>query len=596
MNFCKACGRELAGQAQFCKHCGTPVNGRQADAEEPVNQDPVHKRKISRKSMMIWAGIAAVCVLLFAGYKTGEALTSKEKLIGDFESALKQNDEKKVAALLHSSDVDLTITKQNVKPLMTYLDDHPDEKKDLISSLKDQSGDGLVSIEKAGKQFLIYDRYVLNVKPVYLTVKASEKGAGLYINNKKVMTTEKENFEKKFGPFVPGSYDVEAKLNSDIGELKKSKHINALDEDASADVSLDAQKAKLVFDDGYDKLKGTLWINGQKVKINPFQGTSFGPVLTDGSMSASVEAEFPWGNLKSEKTPIDGAEIKVNLASDQGFMNMIMNTVVQNTKETMKAFANGSVNGMTVAAPSFKSDLKEIVGGMKSSNTYYKGTYLSTAFDLDSFRLYHEGGKWKADVSGIEKHKSAYYDDYSAPDLAENENGYTYTLVYAEDEKKWLVEKSDSALVYIKNKKEIKDENPKQYTSAWASAKGTSKNVPAGGELTDQKVTQAIEGYVYDLQNAVNGNDFELVADDLKEGSQLYADQKALVAKLNHSGTKEEVADVSVKSWSQDGSDVTIKTLEKINIIKNGKEQLKTYNWTYHAVVEDGELLLTSIE
>lgn len=156
--------------------------------------------------------------------------------------------------------------------------------------------------------------------------------------------------------------------------------------------------------------------------------------------------------------------------------------------------------------------------------------------------------------------------------MAENENGHTYTLVYAEDEKKWLVEKSDSALVYIKNKKEIKDENPKQYTSAWASAKGTSKNVPAGGELTDQKVTQAIEGYVYDLQNAVNGNDFELVADDLKAGSQLYADQKALVAKLNHSGTKEEVADVSVKSWSQDGSDVTIKTLEKINIIKNGKE------------------------
>lgn len=95
MDFCKECGRELAEQAQFCKHCGTPVNGRQTDAEEPVNQDPVHKRKISRKSMMIWAAIAAVCVLLFAGYKAGEALTSKEKLIGDFESALKQNDEKR---------------------------------------------------------------------------------------------------------------------------------------------------------------------------------------------------------------------------------------------------------------------------------------------------------------------------------------------------------------------------------------------------------------------------------------------------------------------------------------------------------------------
>ncbi|WP_411810052.1 TcaA NTF2-like domain-containing protein [Bacillus sonorensis] len=361
--------------------------------------------------------------------------------------------------------------------------------------------------------------------------------------------------------------------------------------------SLDAQKAKLVFDDGYDKLKGTLWINGQKVKINPFQGTSFGPVLTDGSMSAAVEAEFPWGKLKSEKTPIDSTEIHVNLASDQKFMNEMMQRIAKHTKEEAKAFASGNAGEMTAAAPAYKSDVKDMIEGFKSSNTYFKDAYLSTEFDLDSFHLYNEDGKWKTDVNGIEKHKSAYYDDYSTPDLEENKNGYTYTLVYSDNQKKWLVEKKDPAgLASFKNKKEIRNDKPEEYTSAWASSKGSSKNASAGEELTDHKVYSAVEDYLYNLQDAINLNDFELVADSLKKGSSLYADQKELVAKLNRSNIEEEVADFSIESWDQNGSDATIKTIEKINVIKNGKEQLKTYHWTYHAVVEDGKVLLTSIE
>jgi len=250
-----------------------------------------------------------------------------------------------------------------------------------------------------------------------------------------------------------------------------------------------------------------------------------------------------------------------------------------------------------MAAPSYQTRLKEVTDGLKSSSTYYKGTYLSTVFDLDSFRLYKEDGQWKTEVKGIEKHKSAYYDDYSAPELEENDNGYTYTLVYSEDKKKWFVEKSDpEAVINIEHQKEIKNDNPKEYTSAWASAKGAVNKASAGEELTDQKVTSAIETYLYGLQDAINSNDFGLVRDSLKEGSPLYNDQKKLVAKLYNSGTQEEVEDFSVKSWQQNGREATIQTTEKINIIKGGKEQIKTYHWTYHAAIEDGRLLLTSIE
>ncbi|MEC1447355.1 zinc ribbon domain-containing protein [Bacillus haynesii] len=592
MNFCKECGRERTKNALYCKHCGA-----RTDEERASGPAARYQRAMTRKRIITMAAIAACLILLFAGYKTGEALTSKEKLISEFEAALDQEDAKKAAKLLQSSDVDLTVTEKNVKPLLDYLKEHPDEEKELITSLKSGTGHPLMTIEKKGRRFLIYDRYVLNTAPVYLTVKTNYKDTGLFVNGEKVITTEKENFEKKIGPFVPGIYEVKAKLKNGVADLEKAEKVAALQGDVKVNADLDGHMAKVVFGEGYENLKGTLWINDQEMKINPFKGTEFGPVLTDGSMSAAVEAQFPWGKLKSEKTPIESGEIEVNLASDKGFMDDMMTTVVSHTKEAAKAFASGNVSGMTLAAPSYQTRLKEVTDGLKSSSTYYKGTYLSTVFDLDSFRLYKEDGQWKTEVKGIEKHKSAYYDDYSAPELEENDNGYTYILVYSEGKKKWFVEKSEpEAVINIEHQKEIKNDNPKEYTSAWASAKGAVNNASADEELTDQKVASAIETYLYGLQDAINTNNFGLVRDSLKEGSPLYNDQKKLVAKLYNSGTQEEVADFSVKSWQQNGREATIQTTEKINIIKGGKEQVKTYHWTYHAAIEDGRLLLTSIE
>lgn len=215
MDFCKECGRERTKNALYCKHCG-------ARADEERASDPAarYQRAMTRKRIIIMAAIAACLILLFAGYKTGEALTSKEKLISDFEAALDQKDAKKAAKLLQSSDVDLAVTEKNVKPLLDYLKEHPDQEKELITSLKSGAGHPLMTIEKKGRRFWIYDRYVLNTEPVYLTVKTNYKDTGLFVNGKKVITTEKENFEKKIGPFVPGTYEVKAKLKSGIADLE----------------------------------------------------------------------------------------------------------------------------------------------------------------------------------------------------------------------------------------------------------------------------------------------------------------------------------------------------------------------------------------
>lgn len=43
----------------------------------------------------------------------------------------------------------------------------------------------------------------MNTVPVYLTVKTNYKDTGLFVNGEKVITTEKENFEKKSARLFP---------------------------------------------------------------------------------------------------------------------------------------------------------------------------------------------------------------------------------------------------------------------------------------------------------------------------------------------------------------------------------------------------------
>ncbi|MDI5788762.1 hypothetical protein PO124_11150 [Bacillus licheniformis] len=83
------------------------------------------------------------------------------------------------------------------------------------------------------------------------------------------------------------------------------------------------------------------------------------------------------GEAEKRKTPIEGEEIEVNLASDKGFMDDMMTAVVNHTKEAAKAFASGNVSGMTMAAPSYQNRLKEVTDGLKAAAPTIKApTYL----------------------------------------------------------------------------------------------------------------------------------------------------------------------------------------------------------------------------
>ena len=486
MKFCKNCGKELNTDAKFCTECGMSVQ-EQKNTDTKQTRVPERKPMSPKQKKWIIAGVAAV-VLLLGAYKIGQSLLSKERLINNFEEALIEEDEKKVAKLLHSSDKKLEINKDTIKPFMKYYKENPDEIQETVESLKEQAAemdgqqdtknvydffsstpDGMVDLQQDGK-FLFYEKYQLMIDPAYLILSTNYKDTELYINSKKVDKADQANFEKTYGPYVPGVHNVEAKLKSDFVDLVAEKTVTAQGEDEQM-VNLYLEGENLYLNTSIDsediELNGKLYINGKDVGINPFKVEEFGPVLTDGSMKIAVEAELPWGTIKTKEKEINSKYIEVNLSEHEETQTKIMNTIVENTRESLIAIANRDNSKMTMATDELKESIQEEVDEAKEYEELFKGKYIGSTFNLDSFNISYEEEEWVATVEVLVKGQGEYYYKDETPELEDESEAYEVELVYDTKAKKWLVDSMDYMYFFDdENVKEITEESPKMYPAS----------------------------------------------------------------------------------------------------------------------------------
>lgn len=448
---------------------------------------------------------------------------------------------------------------------------------------------------------LVFDHYDLKIAPVYFEVTSNYKHTDLYVNKEEAGSVKKADQAQTLGPYIPGEYTVSAKLKNDVVDLVKKEDIQAVgDNSFRVDLSLEADNVTFSLADDMKDGKGELLINGKSIHKDPFKSVTYGPLLTDGSMTAEVEAEFPWGKTKTAGVPIDSKEMELTLIPDQDTQETIMNTIVKTTKQYSKALSDGNTAQMTEASASWKAEVKDNVDSMKNTDSYLRDKYLETDFDLDTFALSQKNdGTWQASVKGKELHQPANYNDYTKPEMSDESPSYEYLLSYDKKQKKWMFEDAESTFDSAgTNIKKIKNDHAETYTSAWADSKGKKASVsPSAGDVTDEQVTSFMVSYLTNQSTAVNLNEFAVMEGNLEKGSSLYNDQQKLVKKLYSEGTTEVFIDVEVKSFNQSGSNITIKTYEEFDITKSGgSTKRRTYNWTYTGVVKDGRIYLTSIQ
>lgn len=493
MKFCRECGNKLTEHAIFCRECGTKageVKSRQEIKQLQIpHQQPLPKKPISKKAKILWISVVTAIIILFGTHKLIESMMSKDRLIEKFETALAGKNAKDVARLLTSSDKSLKVEEASIAGLMEYFNENPDQIKNIVSELKSQSkkidsakkeklmdffggSDGKIIVLEQDGKFLFYDKYKLIMESVYLSVETNHGNAIIFVDGVEVGKTGVEGNRVTFGPFLPGYHQVTASLKTDFIDLKSKEEkvfVGGYSDKANVYIHLDAGSVTVDVPEYENVLSSPrLFINGKKVDIDLYEHSTFGPILVDGSMNMYVEYDFPWGTVRTEEQAIDKDYMSFEFMNES-LQTTLMETVHKYHGEWTEAYTSVDSNGMTTASQEVKEQILSEAVAAKENERAAKIQFLGSNFDMNSFNLSNESGKWIASLDAQYMSKEIYYYvGENVTDLRDSVNHNTFKLQYDENEGRWLIYEIGYPWFFNSdNLKELMVENPRTYESAW---------------------------------------------------------------------------------------------------------------------------------
>lgn len=468
MIFCTKCGAEIDGGDRFCTECGH-VFSKEADFDE--GRSIILETMFSKTQKIIAITIAVLLVLGVLTYKIGETLTSKDKVVSRFNQAIISRNPTQLAKYIVSSDPNVSIDSKSIDALVNYLNKIPAYSNEIVKSLNKQSKDisissslngnaldvfinqtingskDLFKLKKQGKTWFFYDRYVLELKPVYIKVHSNTKDAQIFFGDDLLGTANKKDFIMEIGPYSPGIYKLKASLKGKYVNLEKSAEVDLVsDVDFSnenkriKDLDLNLDGYEVSVDSNYKDAK--LFSSGKDTGLTIKDANIFGPVSKDGSLIIFAKRDFPWGTVKSEEVKVSGQSsiyLKLNVVNGD-VKNTLMETINIYNKSCVEASLARDSSKLKNVSEARKKILHDDIQVAVKSKRMFIGNLINTTFDLDSISIYQKDNKYYAEVSDLESYKVVWYNEgTSVPETNLNEPAWKYTLIYDEKSKKWLI-------------------------------------------------------------------------------------------------------------------------------------------------------------
>lgn len=435
MSYCSNCGEKLEGHYEHCPECGTRVNSPAPAQQISAQPDQVipaipavslnGAKSIDSKQLFtsIWSwikrykwiciGVVAFLIVLAALFGTAKYLTDGDRLVAKLEEALKDKDASKLAALLKAKDESkLTLNADTLKPLMTLYKNNPSESENLLSDVKSQlryyeenhsDEDGIynnyINLRKDGKQFLLFDRYVLEVSPVFVKVYTNFEGTVITVNGKEMAKADSSDYNKTVGPLVPGTYTVKAEFKGEYTSLTEEEELDLLDHHFEWESHLYLDGDYLTVDSNYNDAK--IFIDDKDIGLQTGDQEEIGPISMDGDNKVHVEKEFPWGVIKSEAIPVTSGYLRaeINPVNDV-FQEEIMTTVQTFFQSWVDALNSLDAAKVTSTSETYKESLAGFVQQYIDLNQVYEGKLTKIVYDLDSVELNHDlDGNYTASIS-----------------------------------------------------------------------------------------------------------------------------------------------------------------------------------------------------
>ena len=382
---------------------------------EKTEKKAKRKEKISsfKRTVKRWTIAVSILFILgvlgFGSYQYVAIQNNPDHTIKKFEAAIIDQDTATLKDLLLSSDKRLTIGEQEVESLLLYFEDNPKSLSSLLASLEEQaidispnatfaaaddSSENRVTFQmvKGEKLYYVFDTYKIAVKPFFITLSTNKKNTIFYLNDKESAISDTDDFSQDIGPLMPGSYRVKGVWESDYITLEDEQNIELFAEtEQQKDVQFDFTGSTISIESNVPEAK--LFVNGKDTGLLVEEASSFGPVLTDGSLKLHAEYVYPWGNVRSETVRIKDANmVELNLDPlTEELQEQLMNIGNEYVQSYAAALRDNDPAKLKHVNPIVLKTHSETIQNQINSNSKWQGTLLSNKYNLESFRLYENG-------------------------------------------------------------------------------------------------------------------------------------------------------------------------------------------------------------
>ena len=282
MNVCTKCGTQFEDGVQFCQNCGMKRGS------------PVVKKNMSGGAKI---GITLLTLFVIASvglYLYGSSYYKQAAQVDRMITILQEKDGEKLAEIVTADDPSVTVTRESLTPLFSYIKENPSYVNELREHLRigEKQGNGIeradFSLTKDGKYFFLFDRYKLKARTYYTTLLSNEKGTTLKMNGKEIDKTDDKKFEKQYGPFLPGTQVFQAEYKNDYVKLSREEKV-VLMKQGQNNVTIDLTLQGQYITVQTNVPSATLYVNQKPVTVLVGEEITWGPVATDGSTTIYLE-------------------------------------------------------------------------------------------------------------------------------------------------------------------------------------------------------------------------------------------------------------------------------------------------------------------
>jgi len=265
-----------------------------------------------------------------------------------FQNDIATNNTSDLASILFCNDARVTVNSSTITPLLDYFKSNPSYYDEVIQNLNNDAlspkdistlrtaSSNTLTLTNAGKKFLFFPNYKINIKPSFVNITTTVKDVTFSINKTQIGKSDTDKSSKEFGPYIPGTYSILANYKGKYVTLSQPYSVDLI-------TSTTGITNLSVFDDmtylniTSDYPDAEIFINAKDTNMKVKDATNFGPI--DSSSRIYATNVIAGKKLKSEEYSATSGVSDINIS----FQNAIN---AQNDAQSQLDDVHNQLNGL----------------------------------------------------------------------------------------------------------------------------------------------------------------------------------------------------------------------------------------------------------